>query len=334
MFAYIGTYSWDIPGRSGPGKGVYRIAFDEKSGRFTSAPELVAELENASYLTFSGNRMYAVAELNGQDGELHGYEESSDGSFAEIFSASTEGVAPCHVNANDRYIAAANYVSGSVAYFPVADGKIGKNRLFCNAGHGPDAARQEGPHMHSTLTGPDGRLFAADLGTDEIVAFDPQPDGLVRLFSGKAPGGFGPRHMAFSADGRTLYCVCEMGAALCAWTYTGAALQFEGSISILPDDYNGMKSGADLLLSPDGNTLYASNRAHDSIAVVDVRSGMKLTALYSAEGKTPRGTALSPDGRWLFAAHQDSDSLVILDAATGAVSDRIAVPVPVCVKLR
>lgn len=334
MLAYIGTYSWNIPGRLGPGKGVYRLSFDENTGRFLSAPELAAELENASYLSFRGERMYAVAELPAGNGELHGYDVLPDGALRETFAASTGGVAPCHVNIGPDYVAAANYMSGSVAYFPIRDGVPGGNVLFRNEGHGPDAARQEGPHMHSTLTGPDGRLFAADLGTDEIVVFDPTPDGLVRRFSGKAPGGFGPRHMVFSKDGRTLYCVCEMGAALCAWTYTGSELRFEGSISILPEGYDGMKSGADLLLSPDGNTLYASNRVHDSIAVVDIRDGMRLDRLYAAGGRTPRGTALTPDGRWLLVAHQDSDSLVSIDAATGGIADRTAVPVPVCVKLR
>ena len=333
MLAYVGTYSWDIPGRMGKGKGIYRLPFDGRNGRFTSAPEPAAELENASYLTLRGNRMYAVSELNGQDGGLRAYDVAADGSLSEVYAGSTCGVAPCHVTAGPDYAAVANYMSGSVAFFPLRNGLPTGPVVFRNEGSGPDAVRQEGPHMHSTMIGPDGRLFAADLGTDEIVVFEPTPAGLVRLFSGKAPGGYGPRHMAFSADGKTLYCVCEMGAMLCAWTYTGDGLRYIGAVSILPEGYEGVRAAADLHLSPDGKRLYASNRGHDSIAVVSVEDGMRLVKVFPTGGRIPRGIGVSPDGRWLLAAHQDSDSITCLDAETGAIVDRVEVPQPVCIKL-
>jgi 6-phosphogluconolactonase len=75
-------------------------------------------------------------------------------------------------------------------------------------------------------------------------------------------------------------------------------------------------------VSPDGRTLYASNRGYDSIAVfrIDDETGLLwfIQAVPSL-GRTPRFFALAPDGRFLFALNEESDSIAsfAVEPATG-----------------
>ena len=110
------------------------------------------------------------------------------------------------------------------------------------------------------------------------------------------------------------------------------------TISTLPDNFTGGKSGAEVAVHPSGKFVYASNRGHDTIAAfaIDQTTG-KLTSLQhqSTLGKTPRHFAIDPGGTWLLAENQASDSIVSfhLDSRTGRLSDSgqlVSVPSPVC----
>ena len=96
---------------------------------------------------------------------------------------------------------------------------------------------------------------------------------------------------------------------------------------LLPADFTGHSSAADIHLSPDGRFVFASNRGHDSIAIfrLDASTG-GLTPIghEPTRGKTPRNFALSPSGDQLVVANQDSHSLVLFDVdkATGLLSFR------------
>jgi 6-phosphogluconolactonase len=85
------------------------------------------------------------------------------------------------------------------------------------------------------------------------------------------------------------------------------------TITTLPGDFHGENTAAEIAVHPDGHFLYASNRGHDSIALVALDSDgrMTLRGHTSSRGKTPRYFALSPDGRWLIATNQASDCIVI-----------------------
>ena len=103
---------------------------------------------------------------------------------------------------------------------------------------------------------------------------------------------------------------------------------------------SGESSTAEVLVHPNGNFVYGSNRGHDSIAVFafDSASG-KLTLVQhcSTGGKTPRNFRIDPSGQFLLAENQDSDSIVVLkmDQASGrltAVGPPLRVGSPCCIK--
>ena len=109
------------------------------------------------------------------------------------------------------------------------------------------------------------------------------------------------------------------------------------TVSTLPEDYDGQKWASAIKLSADGKFLYASNRAHNSIAVFEVIAdgSLKLIEIVPTDGLNPRDFTLSPDQHYLIAAHQDSPNATVFkrDPGTGrlsSLSHDFYVPEAVC----
>jgi len=129
------------------------------------------------------------------------------------------GTAPCYVSIDSagRNALVANYGSGSVAALPIGlDGRLARaSSVIQHHGTSVDPQRQEGPHAHCIiLDGAGRRAYAADLGLDKVLIYrfnreagklDPNEPP----FASVAPGS-GPRHLAFTPDGRYLYVISEM----------------------------------------------------------------------------------------------------------------------------
>jgi len=206
--------------------------------------------------------------------------------------------------------------------------------------------RQAGPHAHSITPDPAGRFaLACDLGVDQVLVYRLDP-GRAALEPNAPPAmavtpGAGPRHLAFHPAGRRVYLINELASTLAVLAYDPPAgrLQEVQSISTLPARFAGDNTGAQVLVHPSGNLVYASNRGHDSIAVFAVadHSGeLSLIGHQPTQGKSPRHFALDPSGCWVLAANQGSDSIVALrvDHRTGrltASGQSITVGSPVCV---
>src|SRR5205085_2884311 len=130
-------------------------------------------------------------------------------------------------------------------------------------------------------------------------------------FASVAPGA-GPRHFAFSRDGKFGYVINELGNTVTAFTFAakdGTLTEIQ-TITTLPEGFTGETWTADVQVDHSGKFLFGSNRGHDSIAVfaIDPKTG-KLTSLGQTptQGKIPRNFGLDPTGKFLIAANQDSD---------------------------
>jgi 6-phosphogluconolactonase len=127
-----------------------------------------------------------------------------------------------------------------------------------------------------------------------------------------ATPGVGPRHLAFSPDGAYAYLVNEFADSVSAHTVAsnGALSRFQ-TLPTIPGAFDGsMNTAADVHVTPDGLTLYSSNRGHDSIAMFSIGSDGSLTALGNAFTEArPREFDVSPDGRFIVVAGQDSGFL-------------------------
>lgn len=342
----IGTYT-----NTGKSKGIYVYSFDPKSGNLTLKNQAIAE--NPSFLALSNNKkyLYAVNELNKGKGSISAFKyDQSTGELALLNTQLTAGDDPCHVSIdkNDHHVIVSNYSGGNFTVFGIEeDGRLtAKKQLIQHEGNGPNKSRQEKPHVHSAFFSPDGQqLFVQDLGTDLIHIYpyrendEQQPISRSEVRRIPATPGSGPRHITFSKDGKFVYLIQEMTAAVTVFAYTDGMLEPIQELSMLAKDFKGEVGAADIHIAPDGKFLYASNRgeANDiAIYAIDTSTG-KLSHLTNqpAEGRGPRNFALSPDGKFLLIANQSTDNVIVFERNphTGLLkktNTQIAVGAPVC----
>jgi 6-phosphogluconolactonase len=189
-------------------------------------------------------------------------------------------------------------------------------------------------------------VLSADLGIDKVLVsrLDAERGVLVPNDppSASVAPGSGPRHLAFSPDGKNVYVINEMASTLTAFAFDGRTgkLGEIQTLSTLPGGFSGSNTTAEVQVHPSGRFVYGSNRGHDSLAIFrrDAESG-KLTPVghEPSGGRTPRGFAIEPTGTYLLAANQDSDDMVVfrIDPETGKltqVGEKVTVGKPVSVE--
>jgi 6-phosphogluconolactonase len=352
VLVYVGTYT----GKGGA-RGIELLRLDPASGDLRPVGT-AAEAANPSFLAIHPNRkyLYAVNEVGDFEGRKTGVVSAFEidpatGALRALNRQASEGTGPCHVSVDPsgRCVLVANYGGGSVAALPIReDGSLGPaGSSVKHQGSGPNPRRQEGPHAHCIVADPAGRFaFAADLGLDKILVY--RLDAAAAALAPHEPPsaavdpGSGPRHFTFHPGGKWAYVINELASTVTAFRYDAArgVLEPFQTVSTLPADFNGTNYTAEVVVAPDGRTLYGSNRGHDSLAVfrIDASDGRLTPAGHvSTGGKTPRNFAIAPGGRWLLAANQNSDSIVVfgVDPETGGLTPAgksVQVPKPVCVR--
>ena len=328
-FVYVGVY----------GKGVYAYRYSPPEAKFEPLG-LVGEVTNPSFLaTDRENKfLYAVSELEGSvDGGVYAFAiDRATGKLKPLNHLSSAGVAPCHlaVDHTSKMLAVANYTSGGVSAFPIErDGHLGAmSALMTAQGSSVDPKRQEGPHAHETVFSADNRfLYVPDLGLDHIRIY--KVDAPQAKLAPSAPPfvqeepGSGPRHIAFSADGKHAYVVNELKSVVYVFNHDAASggLQQVQTVSTLPAGFTGENAPAEVLIDRSGRFLYASNRGPGTIAVfaIDPASGtLKQLQVAATGGTFPRGVEIDPTGRFLLAGDQKADQFVVfkIDPNNGQLS--------------
>ncbi|TDQ41062.1 6-phosphogluconolactonase [Aureibacillus halotolerans] len=326
---------------------MYSVELDTASAKLT-APVLVAELDNPTYVNLStdGQVLYAVAK-EGDSGGVAAYSVSSSGELTPLNKQIGGEGSPCHVSVNDArtQVVTANYHTGLVALYPVeADGSLGPVAATVqHKGSGPNSDRQEKAHAHYAGFTPDQRyVVAVDLGTDELITYDPLNNELNQVARFVFAPGSGPRHIAFHPDGKHAFVLTELSNEVVVLSYDAKTGVFEQeqAISTLPSDFFENSQGSAIHLSSDGAFVYAGNRGHDSIAVFSVDETSKKLSLVqrvSTEGHWPRDFVLDPTEGYVVAANQESDNVLVYkrDKDTGkltALAGEQTVSAGVCVK--
>ncbi|WP_193214832.1 lactonase family protein [Luteolibacter marinus] len=336
-------------GGSGKSEGIYLSTFDPESGTIGEV-KLGAKYGNPGFLALHPTQalLYSVGRSpHHPKGTVAAFRLGETLSF--LGDAPVAGDNPCHlaVDPTGKAIAVANYGDGTTAILgidaqgaPVAPAAP----VMKGEGTGPNPARQEGPHAHGVYF-QEGLLFVPDLGLDKVLTF--KPDMKLPSLSAHTPPhwsgapGAGPRHMAFSPDGKHAYVVNELGNTVtaCRFDKQRGALETIHSVATLSEGEAVQSTTAEIAVHPNGKFVYASNRGHDSIAVFarDAGSG-KLSRIQIAPcgGKIPRHFTIAPGGEWLLCAHQESNTLAALplDPATGklgAPGTAAACPNPICI---
>lgn len=241
-----------------------------------------------------------------------------------------DSMANIDTDRSGRWLFAASYPGHKITVNSIGkDGSVGAIQQLI-----PTA-----PNAHAIHADASNRyVFATSLGGDNLSSwrFDadtgrlsPNEPPLVAI----EPAKTGPRHFVWDASQRHLYLLDELSANLHVMDYDAArgTMREIQRTSALPPGFDGKPWAADLHLSPDGRTLYASERTSSTLSSyrVDAASGQLQPLGQVPTEKTPRGFAVDPSGRFLLAVGQDSHSLSLhpIDPATGMPGTPTRVPV-------
>jgi 6-phosphogluconolactonase len=280
----------------------------------------VPGVPDASWLALSHDRRLLYA-TNEQD--PIGSVTALDRAHSVVLNQqSTQGDTPTHlsVHPSGRYLLTANYGSGSVAVFPLAaDGRIEPlSDLVQHAG--------AQPHAHQIITDPTGRwVLAVDLGNESVYVYQLEAGKLRQHQQLVVATGTGPRHLVFHPGGQHAYLVCENKSQVivCAWDALRGELSAGQIISTVEPGAVTPNFPGEGVVSPDGRSLYVTNRGDDSIAVFAVHGAtLALVGTVKCGGDWPRHAVLDPTGRHLYVSNQRSGTVTWLprDPGTGMLS--------------
>jgi len=333
---YLGTYT-------GKGSnGIYQCELNLKDGSL-SAATLAGETRSPSFLAFHPNKKFLYA-VNESDATISAFAiDAPTGSLTYLNSQPSQGGTPCHliVDPTGKNVLAANYSGGSCISIPIeADGKLRSSSSF-QQHQGP---KKNGHSIH--LDKANKFALCCDLGLDKVIvySFDTDKGTLSPHGAFDAPKGTGPRHFAWSPDGKSAYINGESNLTIMACDYDGdqGILKQRQVLSTLPSDVV-RKGGstAETVVHPSGKFLYVSNRdPYNSIAIfsIDQTTGvLKAVGHQSAGIKTPRNFAIESTGQYMLVANQSGGNVIVfrINPSTGELTPTefsVKVDSPVCIR--
>jgi 6-phosphogluconolactonase len=240
-----------------------------------------------------------------------------------VRTRSSRGSRPTHVTVDraGRYAFVANFGDGTVAMFPLLpDGSLMPSSDDEVAGR----------NAHGVVVDRTGQWLLVPARGDDVVvifAIDSEAGTITRHDSYATAAGAGPRHLELDAAGTHAYLINELDSTVEVLMFDpiAGALSHVQTLSTLPAAFSGTNAAAEILISPDGRFVYASNRGHDSIAVFEVQGDGRLAARGQTMlgARTPRSMAIDPSGAFLIAGALDSNVVVRFRIGTQGALTRL-----------
>lgn len=345
-FAYVGSRTTKARNARGVGITVYR--YDPETGA-CALVQTLDDLANPSFLTFDNSQAHLYC-VHGDQSEVSSFAiDSKSGVLTKLNTVSTQGQNPVHlsVDPTNKFLAVANYATGSFALFPIREGgSLGdlSHAESLPGEAGPHKVEQSGSHPHMIPFDPSGRyVVIPDKGLDGIFVYRARNNNAkleaTQVSMIKAREGSGPRHIVFAPDARHAYVVNELDSSITGYVYEAdqGALTPKEILSTLPPTFTGNNRAAAIVLAPSGKHLYVSNRGHDSVATFAINDSGDFVAKghASSQGRKPRFMNVTPDGTRLFVANEETDNIVAFDVdiKTGGLTSNgqvIKTGSPVC----
>jgi 6-phosphogluconolactonase len=350
--AFVGTYT-----NKTASKGIYAFRYDAGSGKLTPLG-VAAETPDPSWVAVhpNGKFLYAANEA-GKNSMVSAFAlDAQSGKLTLLNQVPALGEDPCYLSFDKtgKYLFVANYTSGNVVVFPIGtDGKLGAAtaNVRDEGKLGPNKERQDGPHAHWVGASKGNHfVYVADLGLDKVLVykFDATKGSLAPADAAETTPGTGPRHLAFSSDGKFLYVLGELQSTVTVFSNDTETFRLLQTAPMLPTGFSGRNDASEIEIHPNGKFLYSANRGQDTIVVYRIggdwsKNGdltfapgaLAQAAYVPTGGKEPRHFAIDPAGNFLLAEDQLSDKIVTfrIDPKTGALTptgDTVEVPSPVC----
>ena len=312
LLAYVGGYT--TPDRNGRAPGITAWRVDAADSPWTMLG--TTPCENPSLLRVSPDERTIYAVHGGRHDVSALTRNPAEPELGLLGRAECGGLNPVDVGRwpDGSAVVVANYSGGTVAVLPLApDGAPAPPRqVIALARDGVS-----GPSLpHGVTFDPSGRfVLIPDKGLDCVFVFTLSGTQLEPVGFGPASPGSGPRHVVFHPTLPIVYAVCELACSVqpFRWDPSTGALVPLPPVSTLPEPVKDGYWSAEIAIAPDGRTLYASTRGHDSLAwfALDPSTGApEFRGSTSCLGKEPRLFVLSPDGHTLLCANQESDTIV------------------------
>lgn len=192
-------------------------------------------------------------------------------------------------------------------YMLCQDGSIGELKESCDfTGLIPGENSKNTSHLHSAFFSPDDSLIAVcDMETNRLNILETEKNGKLKIAcSWNVEPSAGPRHTAFSPDGKWLGVAMEKSSELVIMN-----LKEKKHIMRIPAaPINDENLPADIKFSHDGKHIYLSNRGFDSIGVFSIRTEdneLILSDLKHIKTKGwPRVIDLGKNERYLFVMNE------------------------------
>jgi len=314
----IGTYT-----QKGS-KGIYVFNFDTTTGKAIELSHTDSSA-NPEFLTITKDKQFVYAVNETKEGMISAF-ALKDNKLILLQQKSVNAADPCYISLSpdEHTIFVANYNGGSITQFHrFADGLISNAQQFIqHVGKSVNVKRQDKPHVHGAFFSPKGDyLLTPDLGMDQVFIYpfnsnNSTPLDITKSNSILSKPGSGPRHLAFSSNGKFLYVTEELTGSISVYNFNKGRATFLQTVLTHPDNFQGVPNTADIHISPDGKYLYVSNRGEENnIAKFPILANGKLNEkqmqLFSTLGRKPRNFTISKDGNWLLAANQDTDNISI-----------------------
>ena len=282
------------------------------------------DLDKPMYIAIEGNKAYVILKETDPNTKFGGaltFDIDESGKLinpTEIISS--QGIVPCHLSVINGAVYTVNYLSGNVVKLP--------DTVSTHSGKGPHPTRQTEAHTHFVSPTPDGKyILCTDLGIDSIFTYT---SDLKQVAVAKVPDGYGARHLAFSEDGKLVYCVNELVSSVSVFDYCDGKLTYLDTYDCLPD-FKEKNTAAAIRI--EGKYLYISNRGAETITRLEI-CGKELRLLENTNcgGKNPRDF-LIVDGL-MFCTNEFTNDVTVLKLVDGkpVLTDiRLEMPNPLCV---
>lgn len=293
---------------------------------------------DASWMEYvAPNTLYAIDAQNNKMGLYH-LDLNANTVVKKKEATGSARIVSIVLNDKKTRLVSVGYGSGKIDIWNV-DGDLKLMKTMNSVGTlGPNKDRQEAHHPHQAIAEPSGRYFIVnDLGSDSIIVIDSKDDKFNIAGSTKVPSpGCGPRHGIFypqtPGTKATHYAViCEMTNDLHLFTveYKQNNMGFKPIQKIStygknfpPKDPSEAAAG-EIILSPDNNHIYISNRLSsnetDSIAHFKMNTASKLSDFrvefkdtVSSGGILPRQMSFGKDGNFIYVSNQDGAQGIIV----------------------
>lgn len=348
FYLLVGTYT-KAPGKS---EGIYVYKFNPNKGVVTPVGNI--KTDNPSYLAISKDEkyVYSVNESGEEKSMVSAFSfDKVKGELHAINSQPSGGADPAYITIDPtgKWVVTANYNGGNVSVFKTGDGGALQPaaQVLGHEGYGVNVTRQEQPHPHSANFSPDGKfVYVPDLGNDRLYSYsfdasnNTSPLTATDPAYGELPDGSGPRHMAFSPDGKFAYVLSELSGMITTYSYSNGKLSEIQTIASTEAGDKNDRGSADIHLTPDGKFLYTSNRgkANDIALFKPGTDGKLVFVARQPVGMHPRNFMIDPTGRFLLVACRDSNvvQVYVINKNYGLLTDagfKIDIDMPVCLKM-